>query len=57
MGKFGRMGVHFLQALVMLAVLLIALWFLLNLATKAPQPVGGLAADVGHLASPNQYGL
>lgn len=56
MRKLTRFTKHFMGALLMLAVLLIALWFLLNLATKAPV-VGGVAAETGHLASPNAYGF
>ena len=58
MRKMGRWTQHFLGALVMLAVMLIALWFILNvIATKTPAPVSTAAQTVEGLASGSQYGL
>lgn len=49
-----RLAKHFLQAMVMLVVTLIATWWLLNLASKAPL-VGPGFQKVGELATGDAY--
>lgn len=58
MGKIGKFAEHLLWALVMLAALLVILWFILNfLATKTPAPISSFAAGTANLASGSAYGL
>ena len=54
----GRFSSHLLTALVMLAALLVALWFVLNvLATHTPAPISTAASTVEGLASGSAYGI
>lgn len=49
---------HLFMALVMLAALLIVLWFVLNiLATKTPAPLSTIAGTTAGLASGSAYGM
>lgn len=58
MKQLGRFSSHLLTALVMLAALLIALWFILNvLATRTPAPISSAASTVEGLASGSAYGI
>lgn len=58
MRSLGKFGEHLLWALVMLAALLIILWFVLNfLATKTPAPLSTAAAWTAGAASGSSYGL
>lgn len=58
MGKLGKFAQNLLWALVMLAALLIVLWFVLNfLATKTPAPISTAAAWTANQASGSAYGL
>lgn len=58
MRGIGKFAQNLLWALVMLAVLLIVLWFILNvLATKTPAPISTAAAWTASQASGSAYGL
>lgn len=58
MRKLEKFGEHMLWALVLLASMLIVLWFILNiLATKTPAPISTGAHTVGTLASGSTYGF
>lgn len=55
LGKFAK---NLLWAILMLAALLIVLWFVLNfLATKTPAPLSTAAAWTANQASGAAYGL
>lgn len=55
--KAGTFVKHFGQALIMLAVMLAALFFVLYLGTKAPAPIGGVAGDIAGAANGSAFGL
>lgn len=55
--KISTFGKHLGQALIMLAAMLAALYFVLYLSTKAPQPVGGVASDIAGVTNGSAFGL
>lgn len=55
--KIGKFLEHLGKALIILAVLLIVLWWTLNfIAKKAPSPISGFASTTANIASGAAYG-